>query len=214
MFLSAAYSTSLLDLLRAACFVTVALISATSTVLANGDFVSNDKSLLNFYKNSFGNSQASVASGPSSVSITNLTTLAGKTIYLNCSLGNFNSNSRVRPVVRNNEVDLSGADGGEDSDNKFFAKLNPTWLKADPIYSQFGLVTGYRTENIVVTRKGMIADSYKSKLKLIKNEQSRMLVLRISDVDIRDEGKYICREFNSQLDKLFYLNVYCKWCYF
>ena len=179
------------------------LLVIWSTVLASD--IHENGNILDFYKSPFGQNPNLAAS--SSVSITNLTTLAGKAIYLNCTLGgslnNLNSNSRFKQFNHNNEND--------DEDNDFFVKLNPTWLKADPIYNQFGLVNGFKTENIIVTRKGMIADAYKSKLRLINSEQnSRLLVLRISDVEIRDEGKYICREFNSQLDKLFYLNVYCE----
>lgn len=168
----------------------------------------DSNNILSYYKSSFGAGINPLLSPSPSVSITNLTVLPGKTVYLNCTMGgssNFNSNNNrlFRPLMQD--------DTSHDESNSFFANLNPTWLKAEPLYSQNGVISSYKTENIIVTRKGIIADQFKSKLRLISPESStKMLILRISDIDIRDEGKYICREFNSQLDKLFYINVYCK----
>jgi hypothetical protein len=160
--------------------------------LCSSQILDPNQNILNYYKSAEGSFLNSAAQ----VSITNLTTIVGKTVYLNCTLGSL--------INTHNQ-----------EDNAFFSKLNPTWLKADPLYNQQGVVTGFKTENIIVTRKGIIADNYKHKLKLINSEQnSKLLVLKINDVEPRDEGKYICREFNSQVDKLFYLNVYCKFFFF
>ena len=128
-----------------------------------------------------------------SPSISNLSTIVGETVYFNCSLASeYNSNFLSASELNVDEF-----------------RLSPTWLKADPVYSQTGWITGYKTENIIVTRKGIIADNFREKMKLIKtNDQFQ--TLRISNVNVRNEGKFICREFNSQFDKLFYLNVHGK----
>lgn len=140
------------------------------TNLISYDMNTND--LRNFYENPF------------QTSITNLTSIIGKTVHLNCSL--FGSQK------------LPG-----------MPSLNPTWLKADVLYNQLGYVSAFKTENIIATRKGIIVDMYRNKMKL-QSISDKLQILRIDDVDVSDEGKYICREFNSQIDKLFFLNVYCK----
>lgn len=124
--------------------------------------------------------------------ITNITTSIGKTVFLNCSL-NRDNNYLFRSVKSTTNT----------------LKLNPTWLKADSSYNQYGLSNGFKTEKIIVTRKGIILDSYKDKIKLITNNNNDQ-ILKISDVVISDEGKYICREFSTQVDKVYYLNVHCK----
>jgi len=138
--------------------------------LVSYDMNTND--LRNFYENPF------------QTSITNLTSIIGKTVHLNCSL----FGSQKYPGM---------------------PSLNPTWLKADVLYNQLGYVSAFKTENIIATRKGIIVDMYRNKMKL-QSISDKLQILRIEDVDVSDEGKYICREFNSQIDKLFFLNVYCK----
>ena len=125
--------------------------------------------------------------------ITNLTTLVGKTINFNCTLNNDDEKNPVKNMAS----------------FAFKSKLHPTWLKADPIHSITGHINGFRTENIIVTRKGMIADIYRDKMKLISHGD-QFQTLQINNVNVNNEGKYICREFNSQYDKLFYLNVFGK----
>lgn len=93
---------------------------------------------------------------------------------------------------------------------RFKSKLNPTWLKADTIYDQMGCVKSFNKENIIVTRKGIIASADRDKMKLITAYDERFQSLQISNVNVRNEGKYVCREFNSPYDKLFYINVYGK----
>jgi hypothetical protein len=122
---------------------------------------------------------------PPSPSITNLSTVIGETISFNCSI-----------ISVGNDF-----------------KLNPTWLKADIVYNQYGHVISYKTENIIITRKGIIIDSLRDKIKLTTTTtnglgREQFQTLKLNNVNIKSEGKYICREFNSQLDKLFYLNVY------
>jgi hypothetical protein len=150
--------------------------------------------------------------------VTNLTSIIGKQVNLNCSLNSDNENSflpsRNKQSFKYSQLRQSPLESAFDTSasttpiqNPF--KLNPTWLKADVIYDQFGMTNSYKTENIIVTRKGIIPDVYRDKMKLI-SVNDKLQILRLNDVDIKDEGKYICREFSSQHDKLFYLNVYCK----
>lgn len=136
--------------------------------------------------------------------ITNITATIGKIVHFNCSFAtpesNFNSHLKYNPLRIQSQSFINGF-------NDF--RPNPTWLKADAIYDQNGVTYAFKTENIIVTRKGIIPDVYKDKMKLLPvNEQ--LQILRLNDIEIKDEGKYICREFNSKFDKLFYLNVYCK----
>lgn len=134
--------------------------------------------------------------------ITNLSTSVGKTVHLNCSL-----NSMREPI----DLTFLRLKSSTRPDPFGQLKLNPTWLKADVFYEQNGFISGYKTENIIVTRKGIISDLHRDKMKLISlNNNDKTQILKINEVDIKDEGKYICREFNSQSDKLFYLNVFCK----
>ncbi len=131
--------------------------------------------------------------------VTNLTTLVGKTVLFNCSLSNnfgFNHASDNLPTYP--------------SSVEFRPKLNPTWLKADPIYDNMGCISSFNTENIIVTRKGIIASHDRDKMKLISPINNNFQSLQISNINVKNEGKYICREFNSPFDRLFYLNVYAQ----
>ncbi len=126
--------------------------------------------------------------------IINITTLIGKTIYFNCTLNNEDEQNLVKYT----------------SSFGFKSKLNPTWLKADPLYASNGYISGYKSESIIVTRKGIIVDAYRDKLRLISSSSDQFQTLQIANVNVNNEGKYICREFNSQYDKLYYLNVLGK----
>ncbi len=118
--------------------------------------------------------------------VSNLSTIIGETVSFNCSVYDNNKDENV--------INSS-------------PRLNPTWLKADVVYNQYGYITAYKTENIIITRKGIIVDGLRDKMKLItSNDQFQ--TLKLVDVNAKSEGKYICREFSSQSDKLFYLNVY------
>jgi hypothetical protein len=198
----------------------------------------------------------------SSGMITNISTVVGKTVHLNCSLARdlygvtgldyadkYSANNKQQPFSRFKQYPIgSGVASSADyryrqQDSLMSAEaaltiptppnpttttsttpsssfksdylikrtltFNPTWLKADVIYNQFGSLEGYKTENIIVTRKGIITDTYRERMKLI-SLGDKMQVLKINEVDVRDEGKYICREFNSKIDRSFYLNVYCN----
>lgn len=122
--------------------------------------------------------------------IVNISRLIGKSVSFNCSL----SNDREP-----NSINYS-----------FKSKLNPTWLKADPILDKYGCASSYNTENIIVTRKGIIAGKNRQKMKLVSSYHNQFQSLQISNINANDEGKYICREFNSKNDKQFYLNVFGK----
>lgn len=122
--------------------------------------------------------------------IVNISTLIGKTVFFNCSLSNDQELNSIK--------------------YSFKSKMNPTWLKADPIYNKYGCPTSYNTENIIVTRKGIIAGKNRQKMKLVSSYNNQFQSLQISDINVKDEGKYICREFNSHNDKQFYLNVFGK----
>ncbi|CAF0762611.1 unnamed protein product [Brachionus calyciflorus] len=124
--------------------------------------------------------------------VTNITTSIGKTVFLNCTL------NREADVLRFRAIKLTTN----------AIKLNPTWLKADVAYNQIGLASGYKNEKIIVTRKGIILDDYREKMRLITNSNNNDQVLKISDVTISDEGKYTCREFSTQIDRIFYLSVH------
>ena len=146
--------------------------------------------------------------------INNLTVLLGETVQFNCTLSTSSSSSSSSngelPSRSKQFNALHSSTPFASSSFSFSAdrKLNPTWLKADPIYSQHGLVEGYKSENIIVTRKGIIADNLmRDKMKLITSSDQAQ-ILKIANVNIRNEGKYTCREFNSQFDKQFYLNVF------
>ena len=122
--------------------------------------------------------------------VTNLTVLMGETILLNCSL--------KLNTKQNNENFLS---------ETLLNTLNPTWLKADGKYDQSGEIIAFKSENIIVTRKGVIIDGLKEKIKLV-GLNDKIQSLKIIDIIAKDEGKYICREFNSENDKIFYLKIY------
>lgn len=154
--------------------------------------------------------------------VTNLTSIIGKQVNLNCSLNSDNENNflsnRNKQSFKYSQLRQSPLESAFDASPSTTPvhnplRLNPTWLKADVVYDQFGMTNSYKTENIIVTRKGIIPDVYRDKMKLITVNE-KLQILRLNEVDIKDEGKYICREFNSQHDKLFYLNVYCKLKYF
>lgn len=124
--------------------------------------------------------------------VNNLTVLMGETVYLNCTFNLKQASNRFN-----------------DEDNSInIPNVNPTWLKAEAKYDQSGQMAGFKAENIIVTRKGVIANDYKGKFKLKTVNNDKMQILSIVDVNAKDEGKYICREFNSQNDKIFYLKVY------
>ena len=135
--------------------------------------------------------------------ITNLTTKIGKLVELNCSseLDVMQKLYRYKnaPDVYNSLSQL---------------QLNPTWLKADAIYDKNGYINAFKTENIISSRKGVLTDQYRQKMKLIAADDYQLKILRISDIGTKDEGKYICREFNSKFYNIFYLNVYCEFLIF
>jgi hypothetical protein len=142
-----------------------------------------------------------------SPSISNLTALIGETVQFNCSLASEYDQNNINLARYSSSIGILPPNSnilGND-----FNALTPTWLKADAVYNQYGIINAYKTENIIVTRKGIIADALKEKMKLISNNNN-FQTLRISNVNVRNEGKYICRELLSQHDKLFYLNVFCK----
>ena len=120
----------------------------------------------------------------SSPTPTNLTLLHGDSVQLNCTYKS------------------------QKSDN-FIFDINPTWLKADVKYTEQGEVLGYRTENIIVTRKGVIAEAYRDKIKL-STIDNRIQTLTLLYVNAKDEGKYICRQFDSDFDKLYFIKVHGK----
>ena len=127
--------------------------------------------------------------------VTNLTTLIGKTVLFNCTLS---------------PRDHLSDDLTERSTTLFKSRMNPTWLKADALHDQSGCIKSYGTENIIVTRKGIIAGSDHNKMKLISSASDHFQSLQISNVNANNEGKYVCREFNSLQDKLFYLSVFAR----
>jgi hypothetical protein len=160
-------------------------------------------------------------------SLSNLTAKLGETVHFNCSLAaslnylahsydleqlNKNSNNFYnRFQASPSSLDPTALSAPSSNFERKFSELkfNPTWLKADPIYNQNGIISGFKTENIIVTRKGIIADQLSDKMKLISvNDQTQML--HLNNLNVRNEGKYICREFNSNYDKQFILNVYGK----
>lgn len=120
--------------------------------------------------------------------VSNISTIVGESISFNCSL--YLNDEQKRNIINYSP------------DNK----LNPTWLKADVIYNQNGFITTYKTENIIITRKGIIIDNLRDKMKLTTSDQFQ--TLKLNNINIKNEGKYICRGFSSDTDKLFYLNVY------
>lgn len=124
--------------------------------------------------------------------VTNITTSIGKNVVLNCSM-----NSADYFKIRSPKSTTS------------FLRLNPTWLKSDASYDQSGVFQSYQTEKIIVTRKGIVLAAYRNKIKLIINSNSDQFIT-ISDVDISDEGKYICREFSTQMDHVYYVYVQCN----
>jgi hypothetical protein len=153
----------------------------------------------------------------------NISSSVGKTVYLNCSLDNnelIDYHNLYSPVKRISKT--LGGDGGGDfpppppppaqQQNSLLTLFNPTWLKADCVYSQNGVVESHRVEKIIVTRKGIIADTYnKEKIKLMQQTPGeRVQVLRLNELEVKDEGKYICREFSARIDRTFYLSVFCK----
>lgn len=145
--------------------------------------------------------------------VNNLTVLLGETVQFNCTLSASSSSSTSNGEQPSRSKQFNALHSSTPFASSSFSfsadlKLNPTWLKADPIYSQHGLVEGYKSENIIVTRKGIIADNLmRDKMKLITSSDQAQ-ILKIANVNIRNEGKYTCREFNSQFDKQFYLNVF------
>jgi hypothetical protein len=88
-------------------------------------------------------------------------------------------------------------------------KFKPTWLKADAKYNEHGKFVDYKTENIIVTRKGLIVDAFRDKIKL-KTVRNQVQILTITHIGARDEGKYICRGFNSNNDKFYFIQVHGK----
>ena len=126
--------------------------------------------------------------------VTNLTVLVGETVLLNCSVKT--QDSKKKKSFLESSFHLSS-----------LTTLNPTWLKAESIYDQSGEIVEFRNEKIIVTRKGAIIGEYKEKLKLV-GLNDKIQSLRINDVNAKDEGKYICREFNSENDKIFYLKIF------
>lgn len=119
--------------------------------------------------------------------VSNLSTIIGETVTFNCSV--YDDTNKDENAISHTP------------------RLNPTWLKADVVYDQYGYITDYKTENIIITRKGIIVDGLRDKMKLTTGSD-QFQTLKLVDVNVKSEGKYICREFISQSDKLFYLNVY------
>lgn len=124
--------------------------------------------------------------------VTNITTSIGKTIILNCSWNNPDF-LKIRSLKSTTS----------------FLRLKPTWFKADAAYEHNGVFKGYKTEKLIVTRKGIILENYRNKIKLSTNSNNDQFI-KISDVDISDEGKYICSEFSSQLDQIYFVNIQCN----
>lgn len=124
--------------------------------------------------------------------VTNVSTSIGNSVILNCSLNNPDYFKIRSPKSTTN-----------------FFRMNPTWIKADASYDQNGIFKSYQAEKIIVTRKGIIPENYRNKMKLISNSNSDQF-LKISNVDISDEGKYICRELSTQIDQVFYVFVQCN----
>lgn len=141
--------------------------------------------------------------------VQNVSISVGKTVYLNCSLQTTIAEHHLADFF---EYSSLGQTTVPPPSNELGLLLsNPTWLKADFVYNQNGVVESHRTENIIVTRKGVVADSLRDKVKLIQPPSGdRVQVLRISDVEVKDEGKYICRELSANIDRSFFLSVFCK----
>ena len=137
-----------------------------------------------------------------SPSITNITAIVGDTVQFNCSLLGFandqnhgrhqsfltTSSDSPNQVGKQPPASYTGLLSPFNSFGAADFKLNPTWLKADPIYNQYGIMVGYKTENIIVTRKGIIAENLRDKMKLISENDEKLQILRISNVNIRNEG--------------------------
>jgi hypothetical protein len=115
---------------------------------------------------------------------TSLSVLMGESVHLNCTLS------------------LTSANGFNNR-----AMFNPTWLKADAKYNDRGRLVDYKTDGIIVTRKGMVVDAYRDKVKL-STVRNQIQTLTLVNVDATDEGKYICREFNSNHDQFYFIQVY------
>jgi hypothetical protein len=120
--------------------------------------------------------------------LNNITVTVGETVYLNCSF-------QVSHSIKD--------DFGLSSTRSFM----PTWLKADVLYDQSGFINKFEKEKIIVSRRGVIADVHRHKMDLINTPDRQLQILKLTNVAVEDEGKYICREFSSPYDKLFYLNV-------
>ena len=148
----------------------------------------------------------------------NLSSSVGQTVYLNCSLDNtefddftFQYSKYSAAASAAKRISKSSSSMTIDLGGSSSTSFNPTWLKAECVYNQNGLVESHRVENIIVTRKGIIADSFREKIKLVQAAApERVQVLKLTDLEIRDEGKYICREFSARIDRTFYLSVFCK----
>jgi hypothetical protein len=126
--------------------------------------------------------------------VTNLTVLVGETVLLNCSVKT--QDLKQKKSFLESSYHLSS-----------LTTFNPTWLKAESIYDQSGDIIEFKNEKIIVSRKGVINEEFKEKLKLV-GLNDRIQSLRLNEVNVKDEGKYICREFNSENDKIFYLKVF------
>lgn len=159
----------------------------------------------------------------------NLTSSVGKTIYLNCSLLTARSGADFdvfdyskyvphRSVAGSELTTTTTTTAASELAAASLFGFNPTWLKADYVYNQNGMIEAYRTENIIVSRKGVVADGLSDRVKLIRPPISpngdRLQVLKLSDLEVRDEGKYICRELSANIDRAFYLNVFCMFILF
>lgn len=149
----------------------------------------------------------------------NLTTSVGKTVYLNCSLHTsaVTSSSHVLDFFEYSltvTATTTSTTLGPSSILEQLVAFNPTWLKADFVYNQNGAIESHRTENIIVTRKGVVVgEGMRDKAKLIQSPTmgvDRVQTLKLSDIEVKDEGKYICRELSANIDRIFYLNVFCK----
>ena len=163
-------------------------------------------------------------------SVTNLTYAIGKTANLNCSV-------HQRPQPQQRRRDQANMTSTMTNMMMVMPPLpSLTWLKADMVYDANGrrVDDSFRTEKIIVTRKGIVVAARSSSssssssssvdengggdednlagsnMRLITNERGQQQVLQLSDLSPLDEGKYICRDLDSQHDRVFYLNILCK----
>jgi hypothetical protein len=118
-----------------------------------------------------------------------------------------NDNSTSINLLIGDSVQLNCTILSSTHDSTGQMRFAPTWLKADARYSEHGKLVDYKTENIIVTRKGVVVDAYRDKVHL-NTLRGQVQVLTLMNVDARDEGKYICRRFNSNNDQYYFIRVH------